>query len=70
MAKFPVSVSVLCERAPSKVKIINCYLRAAIMPERLENLILISSERDIADRTELEKLVELFKLSNHQKLAL
>ncbi len=41
-----------------------------MMPEWLKNLILIRSERDIADKMELEKLVELLKLSNHQKLEL
>ena len=69
VAAFPVSVA-SCERAHSKVKIIHSYLRPAMMPERLENLILISSERDIADKIELEKLVKLFKLADHRKLAL
>ena len=43
VATFPVSVA-SCERAHIKVKIINSSLRAAMMPERLENVILISSE--------------------------
>ncbi len=38
-------------------------------PDRLEDLVQISSERDIAD-IKLSKLVEVFKLANHRKLLL
>ena len=37
-------------------------------PDRLEDLVQISSERDIADNIELSKLAEVFKLANHHKL--
>lgn len=69
VATLPVSVA-SCERTHSKVKIINNYLRAAMSPDRLEDLVQISSERDIADNIELSKLVEVFKLANHRKLLL
>ena len=41
-----------------------------MLAERLEDLIQISTERDIADRIELEKLVEVFQLANHRKIPL
>ena len=69
VATLPVTAT-WCERTHSKVKIINNYLRAAMLPERLEDLIQISTERDIADKIELEKLVEVFKLANHRKIPL
>ena len=69
VATLPVTVA-SCERTHSKVKIINSYLRAAMLPERLEDLVQISSERDIADSIELSKLVDVFKLANNRKLLL
>ena len=69
VATFPVTVA-SCERTHSKVKIIHNYLQAAMSLERLEDLVQISSERDIADNIELSKLVEVFKLSNNRKLLL
>ena len=41
-----------------------------MLPERLEDLIQLSTERDIADKIDLEKLVEVFKLANRSKIAL
>ena len=41
-----------------------------MLPERREDLIQLSTERDIADKIELEKLVEVFKLANHRKIPL
>ncbi len=38
--------------------------------QRLEHLIKISIERDIADKIELDSLLDLFKDSGHRKLAL
>ena len=69
VATLPVTVA-SCERTHSKVKIIHNYLRAAMSPDRLEDLVQISSERDIADNIKLSKLVEVFKLANHRKLLL
>ena len=45
--------------AHSKVKIINTSLRASMSDERLEHLIKVSIERDIANKTELDCLFEL-----------
>ena len=39
-------------------------------PDRLEDLVQISSERDIANNIELNKLVEIFKLAKLRKLPL
>ena len=69
LATFPLTVA-SCERTHSNVKIIHNYLQAAISLERLEDLVQISSERDIADNVELSKLVEVFKQFNNRKLLL
>ena len=69
VATLPVTVA-SCERTHSKVKIIKSYLRAAMSPDRLEDLVQISSERDIANNIELSKLVEIFKLAKPRKLLL
>ena len=69
VATLPVTVASY-ERTHSKVKIIHNYLRAAMSPDRLEDLVQISSERDITDNIKLSKLVEVFKLANHRKLLL
>ena len=69
VATLPVTVA-SCECIHSKVKTIHNYLRAAISPDRLEHIVQISSERDIADNIKLSKLVEVFKLANHRKLLL
>ena len=69
VANMPVTVA-SCERTHSKVKIINNYLPAANTPDRLEDLVQISSEQDIADNIALSKLVDVFKLANHRKLLL
>ena len=66
---LPVTVA-SCERTYSKVKIINNYLRASMSPDTLEDLVQISSERDIANDIELSKLVEMFKLAKPRKLPL
>ena len=59
-----------CERAHSKVKIINTYLRASMLDQRLEHLMRVSIERDIANKIELDSLLELFKTSGNRKLGL
>ena len=50
VATLPITVA-SCERTHSKVKIINNYLRAAMSPDRLEDLVQISNEGDISDNT-------------------
>ena len=69
VATLPATVA-SCERAHSKVKIINNYLRASMSDERLENLVHISIERDIADKIELNTLVDTFRLASNRKLPL
>ena len=54
----------------SKVKIINTNLRASMSDQRLEHLIKVSIEGDIANKVELDSLFELFKTSGNWKLAL
>ena len=57
-------------RAHSKVKMINTNLRASMSDERLEHLLKVSIERDIANKIELDSLFELFETSGSWKLAL
>ena len=57
-----------CERTHSKVKVISNNLRVAMSPDRLEDLVQISNERDLANNIELSKLVEIFKLAKPHKL--
>lgn len=49
---LPVTTAT-CERTHSKVKIINNYLRASMTDSRLENLILLSCERELTKKIEL-----------------
>ena len=62
--------SASCERAHSKIKIIHNYLRAKMTPERLEELLIISTERETADSIDLDAVVNRFKLSHARRLAL
>ena len=59
-----------CERTHIKVKTPNNYLRSFISLERLEDLVQISSEHDVADTMELETLVNVFKLKSQRKIKL
>ena len=52
---IPVTIA-SCERCHSKVKLLNTYLRATMTEDRLENLVLISSERDISKEIDLPML--------------
>eukprot|EP00795_Rhopilema_esculentum_P013366 gene13366-4221_t len=60
-ATLPVTTA-SCERCHSKVKIVNRYLRATMNEERLENLIIVSSEKDVASTIELPVLVHQFAI--------
>ena len=60
-ATLPVTTA-SCERCHSKVKIVNSYLRATMSEGRLENFIIISSERDVASTIELPDLVDQFAI--------
>ena len=66
VATLPVTVA-SSERTHSKVKIINNDLQVAMSPDRLEDLIQISNERDLANNIELSILVEKFKLAKPHK---
>ena len=55
----------LCERTHSKLKVLNnYYLQSSMSSDRLENLVQISRERDIANTIKLETLVDIFKLKS------
>ena len=69
VATLPVTVA-SCAPTHSNVKIISNYLRVSMSPDRLEDLVQISSERDIANNIELSKLVEIIKLAKLRKLPL
>ena len=69
VATLPVTVA-SCERTHSKIKIINNYLRASMSNERLESLIQIAVETDLADKIELSSLVDVFKTVKNRKLPL
>ena len=68
IATLPATVA-SCERAHSKVKIVNNYLRASMSDDRLESLVHISIESDIADKIELDTL-DTFRLAKNRKLPL
>lgn len=61
IAVLPVTTAT-CERSHSKVKIINNYLRAKMVDDRLETLLIISCESDIAKSLDLNDLVSNFAL--------
>ena len=69
VATLPVTVG-SCERAHSKVKLINNYLRVTMSSERLEDLVEISCERDISDSITLDRMDEAFKLAGKRRLKL
>ena len=59
-----------CERTRSKTNILNNYLRSSMSSERLQDLVQINSERDIADNIKLEKLIEIFNSTSQQRIRL
>ena len=69
VATLPVTMA-SCERAHSKVKLINNYLRVTMSSERFEDLVEISCERDISDSITLDRMVEAFKLAGERRLKL
>ena len=62
-ATIPVTIA-SCERCHSKVKIVNNYMRATMAEDRLQSLVLISSERDLAEDIKLDCLVDVFEPRN------
>ena len=69
VATLPVTVA-SCERAHSKVKLVSNYLRASMADDRLENLVRIRIERDISNKIELCRLMDIFKTTDQRKLLL
>ena len=57
---LPVT-SATCERAHSKVDLIKTALRASMAGERLEDHVLISSEKNILDAIDLNAVINTFK---------
>ena len=62
-ATVPVTIA-SCEGCHSKVKIVNNYMRATMAEDRLQSLVLISSERDLAEDIKLDCLVNVFEPRN------
>ena len=62
-ATIPVTIA-SCERCHSKVKIVNNYMRVTMAEDRLQSLVLISSERDLAEDIKLDCLVDVFEPRN------
>lgn len=49
-----------CERSFSKLKLIENYLRTSMTEERLNNLAILSIERDEVDTTNFDQLIDDF----------
>ena len=56
---LPVT-SASCERAHSKVDLVKCAVRASMSSERLEDLVILSSEKQILDHISLAAVVDRF----------
>lgn len=65
MITVPVT-SAECERAFSKLALIKSKLRTTCGQQRLEKLLLFSVERDIAQRVNVEKIVDRFDRHNRR----
>jgi hypothetical protein len=66
---LPVT-SASCERAHSKVDLVKSAVRASMDSERLEDLVLISSEKNILDALDMSSVVDRFALSSSRRLLL
>jgi hypothetical protein len=62
---LPVT-SAACERAHSKVDLVKSAVRASMTSDRLEDLVLISSEKNIVDKVDLSVVVTRFALLNRR----
>jgi hypothetical protein len=61
-ATVPITSS-QCERTHSKVALVKSALRSSMSDERLEHLVLLNVEQDIATKLGLSSLVDSFKLA-------
>ena len=60
---LPVT-SAACERAHSKVDLVKSAVRASMGSDRLEDLVIISSEKSIVDSVDLALVVNQFSVVN------
>ena len=58
---LPVT-SATCERAHSKVDLIKSAVRACMLSDRLEDLVIISSEKSVVDSLDLSSVVNRFAM--------
>jgi hypothetical protein len=58
---LPVT-SATCERAHSKVGLIKSAVRACMLSDRLEDLVIISSEKLVVDSLDLSSVVNRFAM--------
>ena len=56
---LPVT-SASCERAHSKIDLVKSAVRASMASERLEDLILISSEKTVLDTLKIHVIIDKF----------
>jgi len=62
--------SASCERAHSKVDLVKSAVRASMSSERLEHLVLISSEKSALDSVNVSAVVSRFAALENRKLPL
>ena len=56
------------ERSFSKMKIVKNYLRSTMKDERLEDLIVFSTEKDLTDKIDLDSVLESWSTRKNRKL--
>jgi len=59
-----------CERSFSKLKLILTYLRASMSESRLNNLALLSIEKQTLNRIDNDKIIDDFAASKARKICL
>ena len=62
--------SATAERSFSRLKLIKTYLRSTMSEERLSSLALISIERDMADTTDFDSVIETFSSMRFRRIVL
>lgn len=68
-ATIPVS-NATCERSFSALKRIKTYLRNTMGQERLSSMALLAIEKDVAEKLNLDDIVEVFRLIKVRRMAL
>ena len=59
-------ISAACERAHSKVDLVKSAVRTSMTSDGLDDLVLISSEKNIVDKVDLSAVVTRFALLNRR----